>query len=341
MKNNQVRWGIIGTGAVADQFCSQLSKVKAAVIARVLSRSEEKARAFATRHRCMKAGSKMEDFFSDKELDAVYIASSTRLHEEHTMLCLEQGLAVVCEKPFVTSAAALDRIAAKAREQRLFCMEGMWMRFNPLVRKVKRLIDAGQIGEIKAVHASIGYKVHNLKERLSDSQRGALWDFSVYGVSFFEYLLGTPLTVDVQAIENTSARGLAAVFKYPQALATLISSIEADLDNQAIICGTEGALTLTAPFFAPTELRASRALFPGHTITDRIFMGMEAFLGKQWANTRHRLIETNPLSGFYWQAEEATQAIISGKQQVVENSIATTGDVIRIIEAMNDDIESR
>jgi hypothetical protein len=111
-------------------------------------------------------------------------------------------------------------------------------------------------------------------------------------------LLGTPLTVDVQAIENTSVRGLAAVFKYPQALATLISSIEADLDNQAIICGTEGTLTLSAPFFAPTELRASRALFPGHPITDRIFMGMEAFLGKQSANTRHRLIETNPLSGF-------------------------------------------
>jgi predicted dehydrogenase len=336
-----VCWGIIGTGSVADQFCSQLSKVKEARIARILSSSEEKAYVFANKYSCAKAGNRIEDLVGDEELDVVYIASSTRLHEEHAMLCLENGLGVVCEKPFVTSVAAFDRIMAKAREKKVFCMEGMWMRFNPLVRKAKELTMLGKIGEIKSIHASLGYKVSNLEARLLDSQRGALWDFGVYGISLLEYFLGQPKKVLAIHAQGSPARGVASVFEYDKALASVTLSIEAELDNEATICGTEGTLTLGAPFFAPTQLRASCPLFRGNAITDRIQLALEGFLSKPISHTRHRMVEKNPLSGFDWQALEVTQAILAGKQELDLLPLAATRAVIKIAEEINDGIESK
>ncbi|HKJ85245.1 MAG TPA: Gfo/Idh/MocA family oxidoreductase [Spirochaetia bacterium] len=85
----------------------------------------------------------------EQELDAVFVTTPDFLHEEHTLAALEAGVAVYLEKPMAITIAGCDRIleAARARSVRLYL--GHNMRHMSFVRKMKQLIDAGLIGEVK------------------------------------------------------------------------------------------------------------------------------------------------------------------------------------------------
>jgi len=85
-----------------------------------------------------------------EDLDAVFIASPDYLHAEHAIACLEAGKAVYLEKPMAITTADCDRILEAARASGAKLYLGHNMRHMPFVREMKRLIETGQIGEVKA-----------------------------------------------------------------------------------------------------------------------------------------------------------------------------------------------
>lgn len=87
------------------------------------------------------------------ELDAVIVATPDFLHEEHAVAALRKGVAVFVEKPLALSIAGCDRILRTAAENRARLYVGHNMRHMGFVRKMKELIDAGAIGEVKACWA--------------------------------------------------------------------------------------------------------------------------------------------------------------------------------------------
>ena len=99
------RWGIIGPGRIAHKFAQDLRQVADAKLTAVASRDLGRAQAFAREYGATYSYGSYEEIINCPELDAVYIASPHIGHFEHTLLCLNAKIPVLCEKPFAMNTA--------------------------------------------------------------------------------------------------------------------------------------------------------------------------------------------------------------------------------------------
>ena len=182
-----VRWGILATGKIAG---SSPATSPCCPSARS-PRSAPAARSPPTRSRPTHgAGTAYGDYralVEDPAVDVVYVATPHALHREHVELAFEAGKPVLCEKAFTLDAADAEHLVALAREKNLFLMEAMWMRCNPLVRRLQQLLATGALGEVRQVRADLGFVVDKPPtDRLLDPALGggALLDMGVYPLTF-------------------------------------------------------------------------------------------------------------------------------------------------------------
>jgi predicted dehydrogenase len=152
-----IGWGVVGTGAVARDFSKALASTPGARLATVTSRDPARAKAFATELGFSAARADVQALCADPSVDVVYVASPTALHKEHSLTAIAAGKAVVCEKPFTTSAGDAAEVVTAAREAGVFCMEGMWLRFNTVVLGLKEQVSSGAFGPVSSAAFSIGH----------------------------------------------------------------------------------------------------------------------------------------------------------------------------------------
>ena len=340
MKTEHVQWGIIGTSPVAGRFIEGLAKVPQARLCRVAGSSPEKARAFAGQTGHNGIGGRLDELLVDPAVDIVYIASPTRLHKEHALSCLQAGKSVLCEKPFTSASGDFKEIVRLAKEKGLFCMEGMWLRFNPLVQRVSELVRSGALGEIRMVRAECGYAVS--PERLRDPCRGPVWDYGVYGLSLLQMLLGQPEKMVVtgnRAKDDPQPGSVSVALSYENATASLIHSVHAELSNQAEIVGTKGRLVLGPPFFGPSWIRSTVPLFGGSRFSGRIGPVLDSLRGEPVSN--HRFQQTGaPWAGFAGEASEATRAVMEERCESPIQPLADTLGAIELAESIQQALRS-
>ncbi len=85
---------------------------------------------------------------ADPDVDAVYVSTPHPFHKDNSILLLEQGKAVLCEKPFTMNAEQAQTVIGVARKQGMFLMEAMWTRYIPAVVRARELIAEGAIGDV-------------------------------------------------------------------------------------------------------------------------------------------------------------------------------------------------
>ena len=153
-----VRWGVLSTGAIVNDFVLALKKTPGAVLHAVASRAQASADDFAAKHGFAKAYEGYEALVADPEVDVVYVATPHAFHCDNILMCLEAGKHVLSEKPMAVSGEQAERCIAKAREKGLFLMEGMWTRFFPTTRAVRKAVAEGEIGQVISITASLGFK---------------------------------------------------------------------------------------------------------------------------------------------------------------------------------------
>ena len=124
-----VRWGILATGAIAESFARDLTvdpktrnvtTVKHTIVAAASSSSKSRAEHFLEdvgAPTSAKAYGSYEDLVKDPDIDMVYVATPHSHHFQNTMLCLEAGKNVLCEKAFTVNAAQAKLLAQKAKEK--------------------------------------------------------------------------------------------------------------------------------------------------------------------------------------------------------------------------------
>ena len=95
----KVRWGIIGLGNIARNFVKDLALVNEAQIYAAASRNLEKANAFADEYNIPYAFGSYKELLECKEIDVVYIATPHTSHCELSIMAMEHGKHVLCEKP--------------------------------------------------------------------------------------------------------------------------------------------------------------------------------------------------------------------------------------------------
>ncbi|MEU1009723.1 Gfo/Idh/MocA family oxidoreductase [Streptomyces sp. NPDC005890] len=266
MAEQSVRWGILATGGIAAAFAADLVGLPDAEIVAVASRRPESAEAFAERFGVERAYGDWESLATDPDIDVVYVATPHSAHRAAAGLCLEAGRNVLCEKPFTLNLREADELVTLAREQDRFLMEAMWMYCNPLVRRLKALVDDGAIGDVRTVQADFGLAGHLLPEarngvlppahRLRDPALGggALLDLGVYPVSFAQLLLGEPDGIAARAVlseEGVDLQTGALLSWDGGALASVHCSIVGGTGVTASVTGTRGRIDVPSGFFHP------------------------------------------------------------------------------------------
>lgn len=253
-----LRWGILATGGIAHAFTYDL-RVAGLTVAAVGSRSLPQAQAFADLFSIPHAHGSYEALVTDPDVDIVYVASPHSHHRDHALLALEAGKHVVIEKALTLSADEAEEIAALAAARGLLAMEAMWTRYLPHMVRIRELIGAGALGELRTVFADHTQKLPDDPAHRVNALElggGALLDLGVYPVSFAWDILG-PMT-QIRALGRLTETGadaevaVAAVHR-GGAVSSLVCSMRGAGPNTAHIVGTDAHIDIDRVWYTPTS----------------------------------------------------------------------------------------
>ena len=248
-----MKWGIIGTGTIAGKFADTVAQMRAEgeMLVAVASRTEESAEAFRAKHGALRAYGAYEGMMADPQVDAVYIATPNTLHYDNAQMCLQHGKHVLCEKPFTLNAGQSRALYALARAQNRFIMEAFWIRFLPVLEKMREIIAMGEIGEVRHVRSDYGFipsEALKVVKRTAALGAGALMDIGIYNLGFAHMVMdAAPVRISstVRRNEYGADDFSAVLLEYPQGRsASITTSIGMDIPREAAVFGTEGTITL-------------------------------------------------------------------------------------------------
>jgi predicted dehydrogenase len=255
-----VRWGILATGKIATAFVENLALVDDCEVAAVGARRQASADEFAAKHGIATAYGDYRALVEDPAVDVVYVATPHALHREHVELAFDAGKPVLCEKAITLTAADAQALVDRARAENLFLMEAMWMRCNPLVRQMQRLVSSGRFGEVRQVRADLGFVVDKPPtDRLLDPALGggALLDMGIYPLTFASLFLGEPSRISATATLSEAGVDLdiAVGLGYDNgAIASITSTMRAWSPRTASIATDVGRIDVPAAFHHPTTV---------------------------------------------------------------------------------------
>lgn len=257
---DEVRWGIVGAGRVARAFALDIARAPGNRVETIAARDPDRAGALRDAVAAPRASASYQALFEDPGVDVVYIATVNSVHHEHALRALDAGQNVVVEKPLALNAAQGRDIARRAEAAGRFCMEGMWMRMHPLIRRARELVRTGFVGDVLGVHAELSTAHPYVpSDRLFDPAAGggALLDLGVYPAHFAWLFLGAP---DDIAVTRTFAAngvddGVAMQWTYPGGrFAQLSASFRGSGGLGGIVVGTSGCLHLGPRLNRPRQL---------------------------------------------------------------------------------------
>nr|MDD6335796.1 Gfo/Idh/MocA family oxidoreductase [bacterium] len=246
-----MRWGIIGTGSIVRRISKSFEAVDGPTIYAIASHSQERAQWAANTYGAKRGYGSWEELVCDPDVEVVYVATPHHEHLPATLLALEHGKPVLCEKPFAMNAAQAQEMIACAKKRGLFLMEAMWTRFLPVMQQVKTWIAEGKIGQVRQVMADFGYRSPiDSASRIFNAAMGggAMLDVGVYPVSLAMWLLdGVPS--QIKTVSDIGQTGVdeqcGVLLGYPDgAFAMCSGAIRTDTVQQAMIYGTHGYISI-------------------------------------------------------------------------------------------------
>ncbi len=251
-KNYPYRWGIMASGHIAGRFAEGMASLKGDYVLGIASRQLDKAQAFADRYKIPRAYGTYQDLAQDPEIDIIYIASPHPFHHPHTLLALEAGKHVLCEKPLAVNLHQGQEMKEMAQKKGVFLMEGIWTRFLPVMKEIRSWLKQGKIGEPRILKAGFNFRANSFdpNSRLFNPQLGggALLDIGIYPIMLAYMIFGEP-PLEIRSLANMGPTGVdhqsTYIFKYANGeLASLSAGFEASGSMDAAIIGTEGEIRI-------------------------------------------------------------------------------------------------
>jgi predicted dehydrogenase len=314
-----LRWGVLGTGWIAERFTAALRARTCQQVYAVGSRSQESADQFAGLVGAQAAYDSFEALVGDPDVDVVYVASPHNHHHPHARLALEAGKHVVVEKPMGLSVEQCQDLADLAASRGLFLMEAMWTLFLPKYDVIRQLLADGALGTVHAVIADMGEHFgpeHRIMR--ADLAGGPLNDLGTYPVTLATWVLGEP--VDVAAVwtvapvelSPSGVAGQIGVVMRTAAggVAALHTTLLGETPTAATIVGSKATLVIDGPFYQPG----------GFTLTPHG--------GDPLRYDEDRIGHL----GLHWEAAEAARCVEGG---AVESPLRPLADTIATMRALD------
>ena len=259
----KIHLGIIGTGNMAHEFARGVYHAGNIELVAVASRSRQAAERFAHEFDVPKYFPDYAALAADPGIDLVYISTPHSCHFENSLLCLEHGKGVICEKPFTINAREANLLIEKARAKRLFLMEAMWSRYIPAIVRLRDLLAQNAIGRVQLMIAGGAFMPDFDPESYlfrPDLGGGVLLDAGVYLVSMASMIFGSP--GKILAAGSLGSSGVdehdAIVLQHENAaLASLYVSLRGRASPDITLLGDRGKIHVHPPLFAPRALTLS------------------------------------------------------------------------------------
>jgi predicted dehydrogenase len=311
-----LRWGVMGTGWIAERFVASLQAHSSQQVVAVGSRSRDTADLFARRLGIERAHASYQDLVADSAIDVIYVATPHNAHLECALLALRAGKHTVVEKPLALDAREAMKIASAAAAGNLFCMEAHWTTFLPKYDILQQLLDSGALGDVMTVVADFGEwfpPQHRIFR--SDLAGGPMHDLGTYLVSLVVKVFGSSPD-QIVARSTTLDRGVtgqtAMIMTYGDRQAVLHTTILVNTPTSATIAGTRATIAIDGPFYQPG----------GFTLT-----------ATDGARTlRYEEPRSAHLGGLHYQAAEVARRIGNGEVESPLRPLALTIETIAIMD---------
>ena len=179
---------IVGCGRIAERHAEHISKYGHLIA--VCDVIPEKAKDLSSRYECAYY-SRIETMLKcHPNSDVVSICTPNGLHAHHTILALEAGKHVVCEKPMAINSADCDKMIAVARDAKKCLFIVKQNRFNPPIVALKRAIIEGRLGRIVNVQLNCFWNRNNDYYLSSDWKGKLLMDGGTLFTQFSHFIDG-------------------------------------------------------------------------------------------------------------------------------------------------------
>jgi len=186
-----IRWGILGTGAIAKAFAEALKETEGELVA-VASNTESRAKEFCDVYGCSPIQG-YQNLISDPEIDAVYIATTHPTHFELSAECLRNQKAVLCEKPLSMNATETMALIDLSRKNNTLLMEAFMYKIHPQTKEIINLVSKRLKGPLN-IQAEFCFTVevpetHRLVNKALGG--GSILDIGCYPASISRYIVGS------------------------------------------------------------------------------------------------------------------------------------------------------
>lgn len=260
--DGKVRWGIVGTGKIANILATALSGCESGELVAVGSRDAERAGSLAATFGVPRSYGTYEEVIADEAVDLVYVAIHHPFHREWAVRAADAGKHVLCEKPMAVNHRDAAEIVEAARRNDVFLLEAFAYRTHPQTRRLAELLGEGAIGEVRMIDAVFGYDagpeptnylmVHELAG-------GSILDVGCYTTSMAHLIAAAAAgrtvvpTVQVSGGASIGPTGVdhltAATLTFEGGpIARVACSIQANLDSSVRVYGSAGRIEIASPW---------------------------------------------------------------------------------------------
>jgi len=193
MSNPRVSIGVIGAGGIATRrTIPGMLRAKNCRLVAVMDPNHIDA--IASRFKVARAYTTEAELLADPAVEAVYIASPVCCHARQIRLAAEAGKHILCEKPLTLNVAEAKEAVDVCRRKKVLLQEGYMMKFHGAHRKIKELIDAGQLGRIVYVRAQLSCWYPKMEGAWRQDPKlgggGALIDMAAHLYDLLEFFAG-------------------------------------------------------------------------------------------------------------------------------------------------------
>jgi predicted dehydrogenase len=199
MSRETIKVGVAGCGYWGPNLVRNFRQAAACHLEVVCDTSRERVQHMQRVYADLRTTARYDDLLSDSALDAIVIATPARLHFEMARAAIEAGKHVLIEKPMARSGAECEELNALAASKGVVLMVGHTFLFSPAVRRMKEVIDAGDIGNIHYVSA------RRLNLGLFQKDINVAWDLAPHDISIILHLLDAgPESVSCQGSSHVT-----------------------------------------------------------------------------------------------------------------------------------------
>ena len=216
-----IKWGILGTGAIAKAFADALQETEGELVA-VASQSLQRAEDFSKSYNCT-AIEGYQSLISLPEVEAIYVATPHTSHFELSAECLRNKKAVLCEKPMTINATETMALIDISRKNNTLLMEAFMYKIHPQTQQVMKVIQENLTSPLN-IRAEFCFAVdvpesHRLVNK--ELGGGSILDIGCYPMSISRHAVGAvngknfmnPVSIEGQGELNSQGIDLNASAK--------------------------------------------------------------------------------------------------------------------------------